>query len=101
LRNAAEAVRGLPKTRSTIEIHVTAAAEQVKVSIRDFGPGVPADMRDRLFVPFVTSKGDGMGMGLNICRSIIELHRGRIWQEDAEPGCIFHVSIPLATGETQ
>jgi two-component system sensor histidine kinase DctS len=101
LRNGAEAVRGLPKSRSTIELHVTASAEQVMVTIRDFGPGVPADMRDRLFVPFATSKGDGMGMGLNICRSIVELHRGRIWQEDAEPGCIFHVSIPLAAVETQ
>jgi two-component system sensor histidine kinase DctS len=96
LRNAAEAVRGLPKERRTIELAVGCEDGSVTVSVRDHGPGVPAEMRDRLFVPFATSKSDGMGMGLNICRSIVELHRGRIWQADARPGCIFHVVFPAA-----
>lgn len=96
LRNAAEAVHGLPKPQRTVTLKVSNTETNVLVSVRDFGPGVPSDMRDRLFVPFVTSKRGGMGMGLNICRSIVELHRGRIWQEDADPGCVFHVAIPPA-----
>ena len=89
----------LPKERRAVKLSVGTDGELVRVSVRDFGPGVAAAMRDRLFVPFVSSKRDGMGMGLNICRSIVELHRGRVWQEDADPGCVFHVTIPLAEGE--
>ena len=96
LRNAAEAVRELPKSRRAIDLHVIRSDDSIKVSVRDFGNGLSPEMRDRLFVPFATSKSDGMGMGLNICRSIIELHRGRITQEDAQPGCIFRVTIPVA-----
>ena len=99
VRNAAEAVQELPKERRAVKLSVGTDGELVRVSVRDFGPGVAAAMRDRLFVPFVSSKRDGMGMGLNICRSIVELHRGRVWQEDADPGCVFHVTIPLDEGE--
>ena len=96
LRNAGEAVERLARDRRTITLSVRRQEAMATLSVRDLGPGVPQPMKDQLFVPFMSSKATGMGMGLNICRSIVELHRGRIWQEDAAPGCIFHVSIPLA-----
>jgi signal transduction histidine kinase len=58
----------------------------VEVSITDNGPGFPAEIADRVFEPFVTTKAEGMGMGLAICRSIAEAHGGRLWAETPEPG---------------
>ena len=52
------------------------------------------DLVEKLFTPLFSTKADGMGMGLNICRSIVELHGGRIWSEPANPGCTFRFSIP-------
>lgn len=64
-------------------------------SVVDDGPGVPANRVERLFEPFSTSKPDGMGMGLSICRTIIEAHGGKIWYEDAHPsGAAFHFTVP-------
>jgi signal transduction histidine kinase len=54
-------------------------AHQVRVTVADSGVGLPADSANRLFNTFFTTKSSGMGMGLSICRSIIELHGGRIW----------------------
>ncbi len=51
----------------------------VCISVVDQGPGVDEATAERLFEPFYSTKSDGMGMGLNICRSIIESHRGRLW----------------------
>jgi signal transduction histidine kinase len=64
-------------------------------SVIDRGHGVPEAIRPSLFDSFYTTKTDGMGMGLNICRSIIESHQGRLWFEDnPDGGCTFRFTLP-------
>ena len=63
--------------------------------MRDTGPGLSAETLRRLFEPFYTTKPGGMGMGLAICRSIIEAHGGRLWAAGHEPrGALFQFTIP-------
>jgi C4-dicarboxylate-specific signal transduction histidine kinase len=67
----------------------------VLVAVRDSGPGLNPESLDRLFDPFYTTKPGGMGMGLSICRSIIEAHGGRVWAAANVPqGASFHFSLP-------
>lgn len=83
------------------EIVVDAAldgAGMVRVSVRDRGPGLAADKLDKLFKPFYTSKRDGLGLGLSISRTIVEMHGGRIWAENnTGQGATFHFTLPIAT----
>ena len=72
--------------------------DNVLVSIRDSGPGIRPEGLDRLFDPFYTTKSAGMGMGLVICRSIVEGHGGRIWATVNLPqGAAFHFTLPAAS----
>jgi PAS domain S-box-containing protein len=69
----------------------------VLVSVRDSGPGIDAERRERVFDAFYTTKSDGVGMGLSICRSIIGSHGGRLWVEANEPrGAVFRFTLPGA-----
>lgn len=97
MKNAVEAMEASPKRNLTITI-VRELPAMVRVSIADTGPGISDEMAAKLFQPFVTTKSKGMGMGLNICRGIIESHGGRLWL-DANPsgGAVFHFNIPVAT----
>jgi signal transduction histidine kinase len=73
------------------------ASDGVLISIRDSGPGIGPENLDRLFDPFYTTKSAGMGMGLAICRSIVEGHGGRIWMTANVPqGAAFHFTLPAA-----
>jgi signal transduction histidine kinase/DNA-binding response OmpR family regulator len=73
--------------------------QQIRVTVADCGIGFSADSADRLFNTFFTTKSDGLGMGLSICRSIIELHGGRIWAEPNVPhGATFQFTLPLNPG---
>jgi signal transduction histidine kinase len=74
----------------------------VRIRVIDQGPGIPEDALERLYEPFFSTKQDGMGMGLNICRSIIESHHGRLWaqnnlneKDEPIPGCTFTILLPL------
>lgn len=81
----------------TLQVIVNRTDQSVMFSVVDRGHGVPQAIRDRLFDSFYTTKTDGMGMGLNICRSIIESHHGRLWFEDnPEGGCTFRFTLPLS-----
>jgi signal transduction histidine kinase len=73
-----------------------ADAQQARVTVTDYGIGFSADSADQLFNPFYTTKSGGMGMGLSICRSIIEQHGGRIWAMPHVPhGATIHFTLPL------
>ena len=78
IRNASEAMQSVSRRELTV---TTARAEKdvVEIAVIDTGPGLPPEVADRLFQPFVTTKDKGMGIGLSICQSIIEAHGGRIW----------------------
>lgn len=68
----------------------------VLISIADSGPGIDAGNLDKMFEAFFTTKPNGMGMGLSICRSIIESHGGRLWATRKDRGLIFYISLPVA-----
>jgi signal transduction histidine kinase len=65
--------------------------------VSDCGMGVPGEILERVFEPFYTTKGEGLGMGLAISRSIIELHGGRLWAESnhPKPGMTFYFTVPV------
>jgi two-component system sensor kinase FixL len=95
VRNAADAMEGLTESEITIASAIE-EGERVRVTVSDVGPGVDPAVVDRLFGPFVTTKGQGMGIGLSICKSIVESHGGEIGFEPNVPrGVSFHFTLPL------
>jgi signal transduction histidine kinase len=84
------------------ELHISTVSIEphgVCVAVRDTGHGLRPESLLRLFEPFYTTKADGMGMGLSICRSIIEDHGGRLWATQHEPrGALFQFTIPATSG---
>jgi C4-dicarboxylate-specific signal transduction histidine kinase len=67
------------------------------ISVSDSGPGIDPQNRERIFDSFFTTKTNGMGMGLSICKSIIEEHHGRLWAASGIPhGCIFSITLPVS-----
>ena len=100
IRNGIEAMAAIPEAQRVLHIATECGAGEVVVSIADNGCGIAAEVRAKLFTAFFTTKPEGMGVGLSICRSIIEFHRGRLWAEDNERsptggGTIFKFSLPL------
>jgi two-component system, LuxR family, sensor kinase FixL len=96
VRNAVEATA--ESSRRAIVV-VTEAAEDgmVWISVADSGPGLAPEVKARLFQPFVTTKADGIGVGLSICRSIVEAHGGRMTAADSpEGGALFRFTVPQA-----
>jgi len=93
IRNAVEAMAGSP--RREVSIVGVRAGDMVEISVADTGPGLPETVRARLFEPFVTTKLTGMGVGLSVCRTIIEAHGGTLRAEDgADGGTVFRFTIP-------
>lgn len=84
IMNGAEATSRRPEAVIKISCNVGQIGD-VEVSVSDFGNGIPTDELDRIFEPFYTTKSDGIGMGLSICRSIVEAHGGRIWATANDP----------------
>jgi C4-dicarboxylate-specific signal transduction histidine kinase len=75
-------------------------AKLVRVTVTDVGTGVASENASKIFEPFVTTKGTGMGIGLSICRSIIEAHGGRIWASGNEPhGAAIQFTLPAYFGD--
>jgi C4-dicarboxylate-specific signal transduction histidine kinase len=94
--NAVEAMRDITEgTRELLISTETAAPDAVLVTVSDSGPGLTPAGLDRLFEPFYTTKPGGLGLGLSICRSIIEAHGGRLWASaNALGGISFHFTLP-------
>jgi two-component system sensor histidine kinase DctS len=95
-RNAVEAMARTPAEMRRIVIAAHRDEAGVRLSVRDFGEGIPESVAERLFSPFFTTKPEGMGMGLSICRSIAEAHGGRLWFERLDRGIAFHLQLPAA-----
>ena len=95
--NAVQAMSSIGEGARELVISIDAVPSEggVRVGVRDTGPGLSAESLSRLFEPFYTTKPEGMGMGLSICRSIIEAHGGQLWAIPCEPqGALFQFTIP-------
>ena len=94
--NACEAMEQNPAAQRRLVVTTQlGASNEVEAVVRDFGRGVPPEDRHRMFMPFVTSKAAGLGLGLFISRRIVESHGGRLWHEAVDPGTAFHMALPL------
>ncbi|MDC8785914.1 PAS domain-containing sensor histidine kinase [Roseateles koreensis] len=113
LKNAAEAIDNadLPASRRHIELrvvpkHTPELGGHIDFSVTDMGPGMPEEVIARMYEAFFSTKSDGLGIGLGLCRSIVESHQGRIRAEnlyngDAVVGCRFAFSIPVDITRTE
>ena len=103
LRNAIDAMGDTPAGQRRLDIvsRIDAAGTQIEIAIADTGSGIDDEGAAQLFMPFYSTKPTGMGIGLNICRSLIELHQGRLWftPNPGRRGCTFHVALPLVQGD--
>jgi PAS domain S-box-containing protein len=107
LKNAAEAIDSaqLPVSRRNIELrvvprHTTEEGGVIEFSVTDMGPGLKSEVIGRLYEAFFSTKAEGLGIGLSLCRSIIESHRGRmraqnLYNGDAVSGCRFSFTLPV------
>ncbi len=95
LLNGIEAMSGMSEGPRELQISTAKTdSEGMLVTVRDSGPGLAPESVDRLFEPFYTTKPGGLGMGLSICRSIIEAHQGRLWASESTPrGAIFQFTL--------
>jgi PAS domain S-box-containing protein len=95
--NGIESIAGLDYEPKRLMIRSTLSnTRELLVSVEDTGLGIEVEHADRLFAPFFTTKPEGIGMGLPICRSIIEAHGGRLWADKNEPrGAAFHFALPV------
>ena len=114
IKNGIDAMQHTPAPQRVLTITTRRAGAAVEISVSDNGCGIAASVEAELFSPFFTTKENGMGMGLNICRSIVEMHEGRLWftrgadggvntsssgdNSSANGGSAFHFTLPLASG---
>jgi len=100
--NAIQAMSGDGDSKHELQISTeTNEAGGVRVGVRDTGPRLAPDSLSRIFEPFYTTKVEGMGMGLAICRSIVEAHGGRLWVAACKPhGTLFQFMIPAEQAAT-
>ena len=96
MRNAIDAMRGLSPAELRVRSNVR-DGEFAVISVSDTGSGIAEEVRERLFDPFMTTKKEGMGVGLSICRTIVEAHGGAIWADNNPGGgATFSFTLPLA-----
>ena len=105
IMNGMDAVQSRPRNlrRVLVEAWSDDAAERVEVAVRDSGPGIPDAVADNLYTPLFTTKTAGLGIGLALCRTIIEAHGGRIWAEPRGDlgGATFRFTLPRARRGTR
>ena len=97
MRNALDALRTDPPADPCVTLRLAVRPNEVHAQVRDNGCGLSDEAQARLFVPFASTKPSGMGIGLSICRSFVELHQGRLWfSRNEDRGVTFHLSLPPA-----
>ena len=100
VRNAVEAMEQVERRELTVGTRTIPQQGMAEVIVADTGPGIAPELSDRLFQPFVTTKATGMGLGLSICREIVEAHHGRLTTAPASSGgTVFRVALPIASSE--
>lgn len=99
LLNALDACAELPAAQRRVRIATAVTREGVHLTVADSGRGIAADVLPRLFDPFFSTKGGGMGLGLSIARSIVEAHGGTITAASAGQGAQFRLTLPAAAPE--
>ena len=115
LKNALDSLReayplssrwSAPPVKISADLDTSTFPPMLRVQVRDAGAGIAESVTERMYEPFFSTKNDGMGMGLNICRSVIESHQGRLWAKnhmDVEhtklSGCTFTILLPLESPE--
>jgi signal transduction histidine kinase len=97
IMNAIEAMGEVAEGSRELSIgSADAGSDGVLITVGDSGPGLPAGDPERIFEAFYTTKASGLGMGLSICRSIVEAHGGRLWAKPNEPrGAVFCMTLPI------
>ncbi|HEX4792457.1 MAG TPA: ATP-binding protein, partial [Humisphaera sp.] len=95
--NAFAAMRGAEREAQRLIVRTNLADESnVLIEVRDHGTGIAPDKIESIFDPFITSKPEGLGIGLSICRSIIERHHGKIWAaNNVDRGATFSITLPI------
>ena len=117
LKNALDSVReayplssrwSAPPVKISADLDTSTFPAMLRIRVTDAGGGIPVTVIERMFEPFFSTKSDGMGMGLNICRSVIESHHGRLWASnimDSEQtkltGCTFTILLPLESPDSK
>lgn len=96
IHNAAQAMLDQPRHRRRIVLATCRVAQGVRIAVSDQGPGIPPEQLEQIFAPFFTTKPDGLGLGLNICRTIVEAHGGSMTvANDADGGATFSFILPI------
>lgn len=96
IRNAVDAIRDARMTSGSITVRTQRVGDMAQVSVIDSGPGIDAETAARVFDALFSRKKYGLGVGLRICRSLIDAHGGRLWVEPHSPGAIIHFTLPFA-----
>jgi len=95
--NAIEAMGSVEERQRMLSVVTEQRAADVLIAVHDSGPGIDPEHLQRVFEPFYTTKESGIGMGLSICRSIIDAHGGRLWVDADQPrGTVFQFTLPAA-----
>jgi C4-dicarboxylate-specific signal transduction histidine kinase len=99
VNNAIDAMQPVPRKQRRLTVETTLDTHgAVRVTVADRGSGIAPENQTRLFTPFFTTKERGLGLGLSICRSVVEMHGGRLWHEAREGGgTAFHFTLPRGT----
>ena len=99
--NAVEAMSSVDDASRELSISTGRGADGILIAVRDSGPGIDPEHVERVFQSFYTTKPEGIGMGLAICRSIVDAHEGRLWADANEPrGAVFQFTLPAGNNDS-
>ena len=98
LSNSLQAMQAVPPEQRLVEIEAALQDGRMHIRVADRGPGIDAAVADQVFAPFFTTKAGGLGLGLNICRTIVEAHRGRLFFADRPGGgTVFTLELEISS----